>query len=190
MLAIGVASLGLGLLNVMLALVVLAVPPMLTNAYVAVDGVDRDIVDAARGMGMTRLGDPAARRAAPGGAAALRGDPHRGAVYVVATDHARRADRYSGGLGDIIDNQASYQLSGVLGAAICVAVLALVVEALFAGLQRLRRRAGCALARRRRPSRRQALARSRQADPDAGMTGSSNDRTTVTTAPGSGPASP
>ncbi len=48
-LAIGVAFLGLGLDNVQLALVVLAVPPIITNAYVAIDEVDRDLVDAARG---------------------------------------------------------------------------------------------------------------------------------------------
>ena len=36
----------------MIALVALAVPPILTNAYTAVDGVDPDAVDAARGMGM------------------------------------------------------------------------------------------------------------------------------------------
>ena len=40
-LAIGVAFLGLGLRNVELALIVLAVPPIITNAYVAIDGVDR-----------------------------------------------------------------------------------------------------------------------------------------------------
>src|SRR5437763_624951 len=52
-LAIGVAFLGLGLGNVELALIVLAVPPMITNAYVAIDGVESDVVDAALGMGMT-----------------------------------------------------------------------------------------------------------------------------------------
>src|ERR1700736_6065044 len=52
-LAIGVAFLGVCLRNVELALIVLAVPPMITNAYVAIDGVDRDTVDAARGIGMT-----------------------------------------------------------------------------------------------------------------------------------------
>ena len=52
--AIGLAFLGIGFANVTLALVVLAVPPILTNAYVAVDGVEPDAVDAARGMGMTR----------------------------------------------------------------------------------------------------------------------------------------
>jgi osmoprotectant transport system permease protein len=50
--AIGLAILGIGFVNVMVALVVLAVPPVLTNAYVAVDGVDPEAVEAARGMGM------------------------------------------------------------------------------------------------------------------------------------------
>src|SRR3954454_21734877 len=51
--AMGVAVLGLGFVNTLIALVVLAAPPMLTNAYVAVDSVDASTVDAARGMGMT-----------------------------------------------------------------------------------------------------------------------------------------
>jgi osmoprotectant transport system permease protein len=42
-----------------------------------------------------------------------------------------------GGLGDIIANQASYRFSGVLGAAICVAVLALAVDLLFAFAERV-----------------------------------------------------
>ena len=65
-LAIGDAFLGLGLTVVELALVVLAVPPIITNAYLAVDGVDRDLVDAARGMGMSERRDPARGRAAAG----------------------------------------------------------------------------------------------------------------------------
>ena len=40
---------------------------------------------------------------------------------------------YSGTLGDIINNEASYHLSGVIGAAICIAALALVAVA-FTGL--------------------------------------------------------
>ena len=63
-LAIGDAFLGLGLSVVELALVILAVPPIITNAYLGVDGVDAELVDAARGMGMSELGDPRARRAA------------------------------------------------------------------------------------------------------------------------------
>ena len=101
------------LVNVMLALVVLAVPPILTNAYVAVDGVDRDLVDAARGMGMTRAQILLQHRAAARAAADVRRHPHRGRLR--RRDGARsRARRRRGGLGDIIVNQASYRLAGVM----------------------------------------------------------------------------
>ncbi|MCA1683457.1 MAG: ABC transporter permease subunit [Actinobacteria bacterium] len=52
LISIGIGILGIGFTNVVVALVVLAVPPMLTNAYVAVDEVESDSVEAARGMGM------------------------------------------------------------------------------------------------------------------------------------------
>jgi osmoprotectant transport system permease protein len=42
---------------------------------------------------------------------------------------------YSGTLGEIIANETSYHLPGVLGAAICIAVLALVVDAVLGGIQ-------------------------------------------------------
>jgi osmoprotectant transport system permease protein len=48
-----IALLGIGFWNVTAALVILAIPPLLTNSYFAVDGVDRDVVEAARGMGLT-----------------------------------------------------------------------------------------------------------------------------------------
>src|SRR5262249_39786648 len=49
--SIGLGILGIGYTDVIVALVILAWPLMLTNAFVAVDGVDPDIVEAARGMG-------------------------------------------------------------------------------------------------------------------------------------------
>ena len=79
-LAIGDAFLGLGLTVVELALVILAVPPIITNAYLGVDGVDDDLVDAARGMGLSEWRDPHARRAAAGAAADLRRHQHGGGV--------------------------------------------------------------------------------------------------------------
>ena len=51
--AIGVVFLPVGFTVVLISLVVLAVPPILTNAYVAVSEIDPETVDAARGMGMT-----------------------------------------------------------------------------------------------------------------------------------------
>jgi osmoprotectant transport system permease protein len=134
-LAFGVALLGLGLLNVEVALVVLAAPPMLTNAYVAVDGVDRDLVDAARGMGMTGweiLRSVELPLAIPLIFAGIR----TASVFVIATTTISALTGYSGTLGDIINNETSYRLSGVLGGAICVAGLALAVEFVLAGVQR------------------------------------------------------
>ena len=43
----------IGLVPTMVALVALAVPPMVTNSYVGVAEVDADMVEAARAMGMT-----------------------------------------------------------------------------------------------------------------------------------------
>ena len=45
--------LGIGFLNNAIALAILAAGPLLTNAFEGVEGVDRDAVDAARGMGMS-----------------------------------------------------------------------------------------------------------------------------------------
>ena len=134
-LAIGVAFLGIGLRNVELALVVLAVPPIITNAYVAIDGVDRDIVDAARGMGMT--GWEILRQVElPLGIPLIFAGIRTAALFVVSTTTIAALTGYSGSLGDIINNETSYRLSGVLGAAILIAVLALLVELALSLVQR------------------------------------------------------
>jgi osmoprotectant transport system permease protein len=135
-LAIGVAFLGLGLRNVELALVVLAVPPIITNAYVAIDGVDRDLVDAARGMGMTDW-EILRKVELPLGIPLIFAGIRTAALFVVSTTTIASLTGYSGSLGDIINNETGYHLSGVLGAAICIAALALVMEFALAGVQRL-----------------------------------------------------
>jgi osmoprotectant transport system permease protein len=134
--AIAIAVLNLDLKTLLLALVLLAVPPILTNAWAAIDGVDADVVDAARGMGMTSL-DVLRRVEIPLALPLLFAGIRTAAVYVVATVPLGALTGTNGGLGEIIVNQASYHLSGVVGAAICVAALALLVDAAFAGLQRL-----------------------------------------------------
>jgi osmoprotectant transport system permease protein len=134
-LAIGDAILGIGLTVTEVALVILAAPIALTNAYVGVAGVNPEIVDAARGVGMSdwrilwRVELPLA---IPLVFAGVR----TAAVYVVATAAIASLAGYNGGLGYIITDEQSYGLSGVLGAAICVAALALVVEGLLALVQR------------------------------------------------------
>lgn len=134
-LAIGDAILGLGLTVTELALVILAAPIVLTNAYVGIAGVDPEIVDAARGMGMSGwrvLWQVEIPLAIPLIFAGIR----TAAVYVVATATIASLAGYNGGLGYIISDEQSYHLSGVLGAAICVAGLALLVEGGLALLQR------------------------------------------------------
>jgi osmoprotectant transport system permease protein len=134
-LAIGDAFLGLGLTVVEVALVVLAVPPIVTNAYLGVDGVDRDLVDAARGMGMS--GFQIIRRVElPLAVAPLFTGIRTSAVFVVSTTTIASLAGFSGSLGDVIANETSYHFSGVLGAAICVAALALAVDGLLTLLQR------------------------------------------------------
>jgi osmoprotectant transport system permease protein len=134
-LAIGVAFIGLGLRNVELALVVLAVPPIITNAYVAIDGVDRDVVDAARGIGLTEW-QILRQVELPLGIPLIFAGIRTAALFVVSTTTIAALTGYSGSLGDIINNEASYHLPGVLGAAIVIAALALATEAVLAAVQR------------------------------------------------------
>lgn len=138
--AIGLAIFGIGFTNVMVALVVLAVPPILTNAYVAVDEVDPDAVEAARGMGMSGR-QLLARVELPLALPLLFAGVRTASVYVVATA-TLAAIAGGGGLGDIIVNQASYRLEGVIGAALCVSALALGLDALLGSVQRLLTPAG------------------------------------------------
>ena len=133
--AIGLAFLGIGFTNVMVALVVLAVPPMLTNAYVAMDSVDPDAVEAARGMGMSAL-QIVTRVELPLALPLMFAGIRTAAVFVVSTATIA-AIAGGGGLGEIIVNQASYRVAGVVGAAMCVSALAFAVDFAFAGVQRL-----------------------------------------------------
>ena len=132
--AIGIAFLGIGLTNVIVALVVLAGPPMLTNAYVAVDTVDPDAVEAASGMGMSPL-QLLRKIELPLALPLIFAGIRTASVYVVAT--ATVAAVAGGrGLGEIIVDQAGYRLRGVIAAALIVSLLAFAVDALFALLQR------------------------------------------------------
>jgi osmoprotectant transport system permease protein len=135
-LAIGDAFLGLGLTVVELALVILAIPPIVTNAYLAVDGVDPDIVDAARGMGMSGW-QTIARVELPLAAPLVFVGLRTAALFVVSTTTIASLAGFSGSLGDVIANETSYHFSGVLGAAICVAALALLVDGALMLVQRL-----------------------------------------------------
>ena len=132
--AVGFTFLGLGFTNVMVALVVLAVPPILTNAYVAIDQVDPDAVEAARGMGMTPS-QVLRRVELPLALPLLFAGIRTAVVFVIATATIA-AIAGGGGLGDILANQAAYRIEGVVAAAIWVSVLALAADAALGVVQR------------------------------------------------------
>jgi osmoprotectant transport system permease protein len=129
------AVIGVGLGNVAIALMILGVPPILTNTFVAVRQVDQDAVQAARGMGMTELG-VLLRVELPLGVPTIMGGVRTAAINIIATATIASFVGYSD-LGDFITQRNVYGSDGVLAGAICVALLALTVELGLAGLQRL-----------------------------------------------------
>ncbi len=128
-----IAILGVGFWNITVALVVLAIPPILTNSYFAVDGADRDAVEAARGMGLTER-QILIRVELPLGLPLLLAGIRIAAVFVIAT--ATIAGIIGGGgLGDIMARQVTYGLAGVLAAALCVSAIALLTAFVLAVAQ-------------------------------------------------------
>jgi osmoprotectant transport system permease protein len=134
LLALFVAFLGIGFTNVTAALTLLAIPPILTNTYVGVRQVDRDAVDAARGMGMSgwRI---VTRVELPMALPLIFGGIRTSAVNVVATATIAPLAGYLT-LGDTILAPQIYGGAGQLGGAIMVAALAVLTEVVFAALQR------------------------------------------------------
>ena len=130
-----VAYIGTGFANVMLALAVLAIPPVLANAYTGVRQVDPDAVDAARGMGMSGL-DVVRRVELPLALPLVMGGIRTSSVNVVATATIAPLAGVSS-LGDPIIAYGVYGDAGRLGASIVVALVAVGSELGLAGLQRL-----------------------------------------------------
>jgi osmoprotectant transport system permease protein len=129
-----VAYIGVGFTNVMLALVLLAIPPILTNTYVGVRQVDREVIDAGRGMGL-RAYQVVRRVELPLALPSIFGGIRTSAVNVVATATiAPLAGVLT--LGDYILSANVYGPDGRLAGAILVAVLAITVEFVFAAIQR------------------------------------------------------
>jgi osmoprotectant transport system permease protein len=131
-----VVLLGLSLWAWLIPLVVLAIPAILVNTYEGVAGVDPELKDAARGMGMTDwqlLWKVEVPVAIPLIMLGLR----TAAIFVVATATIAAAIGV-GGLGRyIIDGLAANNYGEVAGGAAVIVVLALAVQAVFTGLRRL-----------------------------------------------------
>lgn len=133
-----------------IALFLLAVPPILTNTYVGVEGVDRDTVEAAKGMGMTG-GQVLSKLELPLAIPLMIAGIRTAAVQVVATA-TLAALIAGGGLGRyIIDGFAQGDQPQVLAGAVLVAVLAILTELGFGLLERMVAPRTSSGGRRRRP---------------------------------------
>lgn len=120
---------------IILVLVLLAIPPVLTNTYVGVQSVDEDTLEAARGMGLTER-QVLLQIEVPLAATLIVAGLRTAAVQVVATATLAAAAG-GGGLGRfIIDGFAAGQDEQIFGGALLVAVLAVLTEVAFAFLQR------------------------------------------------------
>jgi osmoprotectant transport system permease protein len=132
-----------------IALVILAIPSILAGAYAGIESVDSQTVDAGRAMGMTEL-QVLTQVEIPLSIPLIIGGIRASALQVIAT--AVIASYISlGGLGTIISSGIGLNDNDrILGGAILVTVLALVVDGIFALVQRLTRRRGSSEARQQK----------------------------------------
>ncbi len=129
-------GIGIGSIPTFIALVLLAIPPMLTNTYVGMANVDAELRETARGMGMNG-GQVLRRVELPVAMPLIMAGVRTSAVAVVATATLAAYVGW-GGLGRyIIDGMAVSDNVRVFAGALLVAVLAIVVELALAGVQRL-----------------------------------------------------
>lgn len=161
---------GGGTVGVLIGLVVLAIPPILAGAYAGVQDVDRGVVDAARGMGMTgtqRLW----RVEVPNALPLLVGGLRNATLQVVATTSVAA---YVGieTLGrPLLDGLRVLDYGQFVGGAILIALLAVALDVLLTGVGRLIVPAGVRLsarAGRTRSSRMQSRRRKTPAPVESG----------------------
>ncbi len=135
MLVVFVPLLGLGFPNALAALVLLSIPPILTNTYAGMREVDRDMVEAGRGMGM-REWQLLRNVELPLALSVIIAGVRVAAVQVVAT--ATLAALVGGGtLGRfIVDGFALQDTPRLVGGALLVAMLAVAVERTMTVLER------------------------------------------------------
>ena len=131
-----VTPFGLSIIGPLIALVVLAVPPLLAGTYAGVRNVDPAVVDAARGMGM-RGREVLWRVELPNALPLIIGGV-RSAVLQVISTATIAAYVGLGGLGRyIFDGLAQRDFPQMIGGSLLVALLAIVVDLLLVALQKV-----------------------------------------------------
>src|SRR5215207_5188859 len=146
-----IAFLGVGFVNVCLALVLLAIPPIITNSYVGIRGVDPETVDAAKGNGLTGT-QVATRVELPLALPTIMSGIRIALVSVIATATIAPLANVDT-LGRPIVSPNVYGTAGQLAACIVVALLTIVADALFAVVTRAATPKGIKLAANQRRSR-------------------------------------
>ena len=157
------AYLGIGFTNVAVVLLLLAIPPILTNTYVGVRQVNPEIIDAARGVGMSEA-QIVRRVRLPLALPTIFAGIRVSAVSVVATATIAPFANVQT-LGTPIVEPQTYGFSGGLGAAIVVAVLTLAVDAGIGLIQRAVTPKGIKLAEEAPGTRRRLMLPTRRREP-------------------------
>jgi osmoprotectant transport system permease protein len=127
---------GLGFWPTLVAMVLLAIPPIFTNTYTGVRDVPADAVDAARGMGM-RPGELLRRVEVPVALPLILTGMRVAAVQVVATATLGALVGYQCLGTPIVAGFQKSDKGALLAAALLVIAVALLLDALFAVTQRL-----------------------------------------------------
>ena len=131
---VGIA--GIGLVPPITALIVLAIPPVMAGTYAGIRAIEPITVDAARGVGM-REWEVLLRVEIPNALPLIFGGVRSAALQVVSTATIA-AFVGVGGLGRyVFDGLAVQDYAQVASGAVLVAALAIIVDVLFIGLQRL-----------------------------------------------------
>jgi osmoprotectant transport system permease protein len=135
-LTLAVLALGTGIVPVLVALVLLAVPSLLNNTYAGIRAVERSVIDAARGTGM-RERQILTQVELPNALPIMLSGLRNATLQVIATATvAAYVGNY--GLGEILfDGLAVRDYGRMAAAALLVALLAVVVDGILAGVERL-----------------------------------------------------
>jgi osmoprotectant transport system permease protein len=134
LIALMAAVIGVGLLNLTVALAILGIPPILTNTFVGIRQVDSSTVEAARGMGMTEF-EIVRKVEAPMAIPSIFTGIRTATINIVATATIAPLAGVAT-LGEFIIGENVYGDNGVLAGAILVALLALALEFGLAAIQR------------------------------------------------------
>jgi len=145
LIALMLAFVGTGTVNVTIAVMILGIPPILTNTFVGLRQVDQGAVDAARGIGMSEL-EIVRRVELPLAMPTIMGGVRTASVNIIATSTIGSLAGVAT-LGDLILGENVYGIEGVIAGALLVALLALTFEVVLAGVQRLLTPGGLALQR-------------------------------------------